>query len=306
MRVQIPPDENGFLGRECPNENCLGYFKVTPGTGITGPAPCHCPYCGHTAEQAHFWTAEQLEYAKSVALHHITEGLLEDLRAMQFEHPPRGTFGIGISLKVEGQPTPVRDYQERRLETEVICERCTLRYAIYGVFAFCPDCRVHNSLQILKKNLELYEKLLDIARPMEPIAAKHLTGNALEDAVAAFDGFGRETCRVRAAKASTPDKAESVSFQNLGGARRRIEDLFGIDIAAAVAADEWDFACRCFQKRHILSHRMGVVDEKYMQETADPAAVPGRMINIDTAEVLTLIGLLRHIGDYLLTHLPPG
>src|SRR5262249_38661314 len=155
-------------------------------------------------------------------------------------------------------------YREKQLETEVVCDHCSLRYAVYGVFAFCPDCGEHNSLQILSKNLDLYEKLLAMAAQMEPDVAEHLTGNALEDAVSAFDGFGRETCRVRAAKAAVPANTENVSFQNLVSARQRLQALFGFDLAVGIASSDWTFACRCFQKRHLLSHKMGVVDDAYI------------------------------------------
>jgi hypothetical protein len=303
--VPISTDAEGYLGRECPNKDCLGYFKITPGPGLKGEAHCHCPYCGFTAHHRGFFTREQIEYATSVAFHRITDAFLRDLKTLEFDHPPRGTFGIGISMKVEGEPTPIRDYRENRLETEVVCDRCTLRYAIYGVFAFCPDCGVHNSLQILNKNLELYEKLLGLARQTEPAVAEHLTGNALEDAVSAFDGFGRETCRVRASSATTPAKAENVSFQNLAGAKKRVQELFGSNLSAALTPDEWDFACRCFQKRHLLAHGMGVVDEAYIQATQDPTAVVGRKVAIRPDEVLSLVGLLRKMGAHLLTRLPP-
>src|SRR5438067_5815011 len=129
-------------------------------------------------------------------------------------------------------------------------------------------------------------------------------GNALEDAVSSFDGFGRETCRVRAASATVPAKAENVSFQNLLGARQRLQDLFGIDLAAGVTGGEWDFACRCFQKRHLLAHSMGVVDEAYLRATADPDAVAGRKVVIRPDEVTALVALLRKIGSGLLAQLP--
>ncbi len=29
-------DEDGYIGKECPEPECLGYFKITPGTGLTG------------------------------------------------------------------------------------------------------------------------------------------------------------------------------------------------------------------------------------------------------------------------------
>ena len=159
VSVAIKADEDSYVGRECPAETCLGYFKITLGTGVKGPAPCHCPYCGHTGDQNTFWTQEQLEYAKSVVLRQVTEAFRRDLKSMEFDHQPRGGFGIGVSLKVTGgRPHPIRYYRERKLETHVVCENCTLRYAIYGVFGWCPDCGVHNSRQILAKNLELAEK----------------------------------------------------------------------------------------------------------------------------------------------------
>jgi hypothetical protein len=305
ISVPIKPDGDGYVGRECPAKKCLGYFKVTPGTGVKGKVPCHCPYCGYRGSQDKFWTKEQLRYAISVAKKRLGEAILNRLNSLHFSHASPGSSGIGIKVTVEGRLPPIRHYREKKLETEVVCDRCTLRYAIYGVFAFCPDCGIHNSLQILLKNLELYEKLLDLARQMEPQAAGHLTGNALEDAVSALDGFGRETCRVRASKATAPDRAENVSFQNLAGARQRVQDLFGVDLAAAVAPDEWDFACRCFYKRHLLAHRMGVVDEAYIRATHDPTAIVGRKVSITPDDVLSLLGLLRKMGAYLLAHLPP-
>lgn len=104
--VDIPLDELGYLGRECPEEECLGYFKVKPGTGLTGEErDCHCPYCGFTASNQLFWTPDQIEYAKSVALQQISDAIRGDLKEFEFEQKPRGMFGIGISMKLEpGQP----------------------------------------------------------------------------------------------------------------------------------------------------------------------------------------------------------
>jgi hypothetical protein len=298
-------DPEGYLGRECPNQDCLGYFKITPGTGVKGPAPCHCPYCGHTGDQNTFWTREQLAYGKSVALHRITEAVLKDLKSVEFSHrSPRGSFDIGISLKVEGRPHPIRYYREKQLETEVTCDHCTLRYAIYGAFGFCPDCGVHNSRQILEKNLELAKKQIALAGQVDAALADQLTGNALEDAVSSFDGFGRETCRVRSALSTAPPNAENVSFQNLTRARQLLRGLFGIDMASGVTADEWAFASRCFQKRHLLAHSMGVVDEAYLRATADPEAVLGRKVVIRPDEVRTLLTLLHKLGSDLLAQLP--
>jgi hypothetical protein len=304
ISVDFKRDADGFFGRECPVKECLGYFKLTPGTGLKGKdLPCYCAYCGHKAPHNHFWTKEQLAYAKSVAINRITGAVLNDLKAMEFNHRPRGGFGIGISMRVEGQPHPIRYYREKKLETEVVCDRCTLRYAIYGVFGFCPDCGARNSAQILSKNLELFGKILDLASASDPALAELLVGNALEDAVSAFDGFGRETCRRHASKASDPAKVEEMSFQNLTGARDRVRSLFGFDFAAGAASTDWDLAVRCFQKRHLLAHKMGVVDQEYLKATADTGAVVGRKVRIERDEVNQLFVVLKTLSADLIAGL---
>jgi hypothetical protein len=300
--VPIKPDEDGYIGRECPVKECLGYFKLTPGTGLPGPAPCHCPYCGHRGESNTFFTPEQIEYAKSVAFRQITDAFYQDLKSMEFNHKPRGAFGIGVSMKVSrSAPKPIRYYREKQLETEVVCDGCTLRYAIYGVFGWCPDCGAHNSLQILNKNLELASKELALAETVEKDLAEHLIGDALENVVSAFDGFGREVCA---------HKAKDMRFQNLTGARTKVQDAFGFDFADGLTVDEWTSACRAFQKRHVLSHKMGVIDDDYVKKANDPHAVVGRKLSLSRDEVTTAIQIVRVLGNRLfegvLVSVPPA
>ena len=176
FNIPIKPDKDGYLGRECPIKVCKGYFKITPGTGLKGRVPCHCPYCGHSAQMRDFTTKAQIEYAKSVVIRQVTDAIHEDLKDMEFDHPPRGAFGIGISMKVTRDgPHPIRHYREKELETEVVCDKCTLRFAIYGVFGWCPDCGAHNSVQILSKNRELAKEELALAESVDKDLAEHLT-----------------------------------------------------------------------------------------------------------------------------------
>nr|MDA3950335.1 hypothetical protein [Spirochaeta sp.] len=278
--------------------------KIQPGTGLKGEdLPCHCPHCGHEAGQDKFYTKAQVEYVKSVVLNQVSSALLKDLKSMEFNHKPRGGFGIGVSMKVSGRATPVRQYQEPDLETEVICDKCTLRYMIYGVFGFCPDCGVHNSLQILEKNFDLIEKLLTIAESQDAFLSKHLIENALEDCVSAFDGFGRETCRVFRQEASNPNKAADIKFQNIKGAAEKVSEQFSICLADAVDPADWITIQQAFQKRHLLAHKMGVVDESYQKATGVGASSIGKKVSITTDEIHKLLLGLRAIGAKLTSDL---
>jgi hypothetical protein len=289
--IPIHADEDGYLGRECPVQECLGYFKITPGTGIKGPAPCRCPYCGHSGENKTFFTQEQIEYAKSIVIRQVSDAFFKDLKSLEFEHKPRGPFSIGISMKVKTSPLqPIRYYREKQLETEVVCDSCTLRYAIYGVFGWCPDCGVHNSFQILTKNFELVKKELILAESAEKDLADHLVGDALENLVSAFDGFGREVCL---------RKGADIRFQNLAAAKRKVLEIFGFDFGDSLPPDEWERACRVFQKRHLLAHKMGVIDEEYVQKANDPGAIVGRKIYVDKDEATSAIGILEALGRRL-------
>lgn len=298
--ISIPPDESGLIGRECPISDCERYFKIQPGTGFKGEdLPCHCPYCGHKDGQDKFFTKAQVEYAKSVILNQVSGALLKDLKSLEFDHKPRGGCGIGISMKVSGRATPVRRYREQELETEVVCDKCTLRYMIYGVFGFCPDCGVHNSLEILCKNFDLIEKLLAIAETQESTLSRQLIDNALEDCVSAFDGFGRETCRVFAGKAANPRSAGAIRFQNITGAAEKVVEEFGITFSDAVDPANWIKIQRAFQKRHLLAHKMGVVDESYHKAAGADGSVIGRRVSITKNEIHELAIGLRAIGRKL-------
>jgi hypothetical protein len=308
VSVSISPDEHGYLGRECPEKSCEGYFKIKPGTGLTGhDLPCVCPYCGHKGPRDTFWTKAQIEYLRSVALRRISDAIHKDLKQLEFDHKPRGAFGIGVSLKVKsGAPVPIRHYIEKELETHVTCDQCTLEYAVYGVFAYCPDCGAHNSLQILHKNLDLALKQVALANTVtERDLKEHLTGDALENCVSAFDGFAREACRIRAAKSADPSQCANLSFQNLPRAAVRMHKLFSIDLLSCMQPAEWQAAHIGFMRRHLLAHRAGVVDQQYLDETGEPSTHLGRKVVVSATEVGALARAVLQIAGHLIAKLPP-
>jgi hypothetical protein len=209
-------------------------------------------------------------------------------------------------MKLQPGPLPpLRHYREKQLETDVICDSCTLQYAVFGLFAYCPDCGVHNSLQVLQSNLALVAKQLDLAASVESVElARHLVEDGLENCVSAFDGFGRETCRVRAFHGQDPARTANLSFQNLRSAAASVHGMFGVDLASSVSASAWDGVVRAFHKRHLLAHRSGVIDERYVQSSGDTTAVVGRRISITPTEVTDVAATLAALGAALVGLLP--
>jgi len=72
-----------------------------------------------------------------------------------------------------------------------------------------------------------------------------------------------------------------------------------VDFAASLNESDWTRVCRCFQKRHLLAHKMGVVDDEYIQATGDRTAVIGRKCQVDANEVRALVTSLRILGEKL-------
>ena len=225
----------------------------------------------------------------------------KDLKQFEFDYPARGSFGIGISMKLQPGPLPpLHQDREETLETRLTCDICTLEYAVYGRFACCPDCGVRNSLQVLRGNLSLVAKQMALAATLEdPDFRTHIVEDALENCVSAFDGFARHVCEARLAAAGGQSHLGEFSFQNLARGAGAVARHFGVDLRGALDQRAWSEAERAFFKRHVIAHRAGVIDAKYVQESGDRSAIVGRRVVVSSSEVGTLAATIARMGAEL-------
>jgi hypothetical protein len=285
INVSISPDHDGYLGRECPK--CELYFKIMPGTGLTDTDEMTCPYCQTTAGTDQFFTKEQVAYAQSIALQQAQHLVMGELKktAQRMNFETAGPISIKVSMTIEEDEITIEHYQDKQLETELTCDNCGLSYKIYGIFASCPDCTAHNSQQILTTNLDVLCKQLENADD---------TGlqDILKNTVALFDAYGRTT--------TEHHTGTKISFQNLEGAEKNLQS-HGHSLRAHLTREEWEFLNTAFQKRHVLTHNLGVIDEDYLQRAHDPDAILGRKVKITKNEVERTIDLLQRLGKTFTT-----
>lgn len=179
-----------------------------------------------------------------------------------------------------------------------------LEYAVYGVFAYCPDCGIHNSLQMLEKNLALARKQLAVAdAQIDGDFQRYLIEDALENCVSAFDGFARERVRAFSSRSSDPAAAESMRFQNLRRFGMRLKAVFGIDLQTDMVPADWDFAHICFMKRHVLAHAAGVIDQDYLDETKESSHLLGRRVAVTAPDVDRFAAIIEELGTRLVAAL---
>lgn len=105
--VAISADDDNYFDRECPAPECLAQFKVLMADwkDKVRDEEVFCPFCGHTADAQKWWTQEQLNHARDVALAKVQAALGGALRldAQRFNRrQPKGGF-ISMSMKVDSR-----------------------------------------------------------------------------------------------------------------------------------------------------------------------------------------------------------
>ena len=140
---------------------------------------------------------------------------------------------------------------------------------------------------------------MDFAKSADTEISEKVVENALEDCISAFDGFGRELCKIRSSKSKYPDKINKISFQSLDGAKEGIKNHFEFNLDEGISNEEWRVANISFQKRHLLAHKMGIIDEEYVRRSGDTIAIIGRKIVITSEDVLNLIPTIEKLAVFL-------
>lgn len=303
MSITIPKDGDGRVSRECPNSLCSpGYFKVTPGTGITeGQDLAYCPYCKHEAEPSDFTTQEQIRYAKDIALKEAQSGI-DALIKDAFGLGPSGKKKIGgdfISMEMSykpGTPRHVRRPYEDEVRRDVVCPHCSLDQTVFGLATWCSDCGKDIFLTHVSAEIAVIRRMLrDVGRREQDlgkrVAAKDLE-NCLEDAVSIFEAsvkaLVRRALTERGDDHSTVDtkmKKIGNSFQSTKRSKEQLLKLFGY---SPTQSDLWKRLGGCFEKRHPVTHNLGLVDRKYL-ERAQQAEREDREIRISEKEVAVLL-----------------
>ncbi len=188
VRIAIPSDGHGYFARECPV--CNGFFKVTPGTGLTTGTDPYCPYCTHQGAGDTFWTAEQIEYARSMILNRVTGQFLQ---VVPPEGSPASSGHTGTdTVRDTVGPGSVRLHIEPACQADVTCTQCTLRYAVYGPYRCCPDCGRRETPDIACANLAAAVRLLATSDAGDPVRQRAATDWA-RAALAALEPFRSRT-----------------------------------------------------------------------------------------------------------------
>lgn len=309
VSVTLPSDEDGYDEKECPNPDCLARFKIHTDdwTSLVADERVFCPVCRHEANSQSWFTPEQIEYAKAVALRQmkgeIDRAFARGARRSQ-GRPTSGMLSISFSYRPGHTPYLAPLSAGAVLEQRSTCEACGCRYASIGAAFFCPACG-HNSarttfgdtIATVRASLDLTSKLADlVGKDSAADLGRGITENSLVKLVTAFQRFAEATYE------ALPDPTPVPSFnafQRLGDGStlfrsatgRGYDDILGPADLAAVG--------RYFQQRHALVHQDGIVDEQYLARSGDAAYQLGQRLVIRPGSVQQAADLIERLAARL-------
>lgn len=302
MNISLPKNSDDRIARECPSNTCSpGYFKVKLGTGITeSQEVAFCPYCRFAAEPATFYTKEQLRYAKDLAskeAHDSIDRIIKDafdLGSTGKKKIGGGFLSFEISFKSGSKPHVRRPFEEE-VRRDIICPYCGLDHSVFGLATWCADCGKDIFLTHVEVELNVIRIMLsDIDRRRENfgvrISAKDLE-NCLEDVVSIFEAVLRALVqRHFLTSGRSDDDMESFfrkignAFQNIHRAKEIFLKEFALSLFDGFSLEEIDELANIFEKRHPITHNLGIVDKKYI-ERAKTAEKEGKEVLVTVDEI---------------------
>jgi hypothetical protein len=309
IRVALPTDENGLTGRQCPA--CQRYFKLKFGTGLPVDTT-HCPYCKEAANASEFLTPEQGEYAITAALPEINRRVIspmmrdfgKSLQRSVRQASRNSLIGLDIKLDYREHHVPIAHYRERQLETSVTCDKCTLEFAVYGVFASCPDCTQINASFVFRKSMEAATRRLGLCEDAADDATREaVLADAITDSVSAFDAVGKEL-RKRFPDL-LPDRPQNL-FQSLDTLDEALAKTGRRTMAEALGQRAFEDLKLMFQVRHVYIHNLGVVDQAAAERAPALHRYLGRKYPLDRDSVTAFIVRLEEAYQAVVGALDQG
>lgn len=288
LKVSIPLDDDGFFGRECPE--CNQHFRIAHDDydGLSDDLELWCVYCGHHDDHSDFMTEQQrdrvMRAASDYAMQLIGQALDDSFGRMS-RRSSRSLVKITYRSK-PFFPAPLPEIDEDRLVRERSCDRCGLRYAIFGEHRFCPVCGVLSPLVTATDALAAETARLDALgdlpietrrRLQESGVLDRTYADAIENVVGIVEVMAERTFRQHVPDADQLMKGKGKIFQRLDDFVDLFQSAIGRDLRSPVGPG-WAELVEAWAARHVFTHCDGIVDTKYLQAVPSSGLRPGQRL----------------------------
>jgi len=308
VSVAIESDDKGYIDKQCPNEDCEFIFKVNEEDWINifKDEAVWCPFCRHEAPSEQWFTIEQVEHAKAEASAVMQGKIHNSLRsgAQKFNRRQSKNSFISMSMKVTGGPKRTHTIPAKAadlMQLEIQCESCESRFSVVGSAYFCPACG-HNSvtrtfrdslrkIRAKKDSVGIVKQAITetAGKDEAELTCRSLIETCISDGVVAFQQYCEGMYDIFG-------KAPFNAFQRL----EQASELWGKAVRKGfdewLSEDEINVLRILYQKRHLLAHNEGIVDEKYIQKSGDEKYKKGQRLIISANDVESLVTCLEKLS----------
>lgn len=284
--IMVVSDREGLFGRTCPE--CHSYFRTSSPREI-----CTCPYCSHRNRNENFTTKNQLQFVDRVR-----EAYCQAIASKQ-------TVTIDLN-KIAGElpaNRPAWAYSEESQQNRYKCAGCQTIYDILGEYAGCPTCGKRNSLQVFEKHIaEVDAQLTEADAKLKDRHEREVEWEKLSRCISDFEAMARDIQGQLALLPAIPrrkSEIKALNFQNILKANGCLSNWFGFEFLARFSDADKDFLNRMFNRRHVLTHNAGRVDQEYLENTKDTTVRLNQRIVVRSNELRRIIPLLNKCAQNL-------
>lgn len=263
-----------------------------------------CPYSGTVADDDAFTHPDDvkaaLEMVKHDAVQDVEDAFAEMVRnAFKGSSSSKGFIKITANVK-QSTPKPRPRFARQDLMRELVCDHCGRDYGVFAIGLFCPDCGAPNLRLHFTRETELVDDQVSLAESIgieKEELAYRILGNAHEDVLTAFEATLKTVYLYGKTQDGTdPPPKIGNDFQNVDKALRRFEELnlnpFGDLTEPEIAALRLNI-----QKRHVIGHNLGIVDDKFATHVND--AKIGETVHLVGEDIRQFAAISQKVIDKL-------
>lgn len=312
IKVEFRASPKGYFDRKCPKCNFIFAVNLTDYKSHTGKM--FCPMCGHMLSASHvdWFTPVQVSEMKKKIHLQAQEWACNQFNSI-FSKDRNITKRSNGFITVEIKYTPIRIpiykntpiLQPNEWNLDITCPQCNKKYSVIGSAYFCPFCGRNNIEENFEKSLEIiiyklnFEELFkeDLAKMDENMAedfVRSILEKTVGEAVSVFQKLAQEVIKKR-----TNEEISVNKFQILEEGNKIFLEHTQKSYKDFISENEYNLLNLMFQRRHLLEHQLGIVDERYLNKTKDTLYKVGERLVMNPNEITIFIEIIKKLGANL-------
>lgn len=276
MPIPTSPDGNGMIDKQCPKDVCGKLFKVNfdDWRSLVKDDACFCPACRNNSPAADYLPSTQ----RLLLVKNVRKSIMDNW-----------------DNEIPMLPGLQTLYATKEFEVAIKCEKCDVRFSVIGAAYFCPGCG-YNSIEriavtaldkliLTAQSAEVIQQSLEATQTKDDAAI--IVSRIIESAVSVCIGTLQAFSEAKYNQLSA-QIAPFNAFQNVDKANQLWTGLKGQGYNRWLTANEINLLNIFTQRRHLLEHKGGIVDNKYLTTTNDRTYTIGDRLVISANDIVLL------------------